>query len=346
MTDHRVAIIGTGAEDGGGEEGFAMGYRHAAAYDTHPDCEIVACADLVPEYGARFADAYELPGDAAFTDHVEMLRTHEPDVVSITTPIPTHASIVADCLEAAPPAAIHCEKPMSNRWDEVTAMVEECTAADVQLTINHQLRLSGPVRRAVELIDDGAIGAVRRVEGARRDLYEAGIHQLDLCTHFAGDEPASWVMGSIDFREGERRSGMLIEDQATGLWMYENGVYGLMATGDGQDAVGSLNRVIGTEGELAVDFWGEKPLRLRQDGAGWESVECTYDAPLESAVEHLITALEEGSEPIISGANAKRGAEIAFAIYESVRRRSRVDLPLDIEDDPLAAMVEAGQLDG
>lgn len=344
MTEYRVAIIGTGAEDGGGEDGFAMGYRHAAAYDSHPDCEIVACADLVPEYGERFAESYDLPADATWTDHVEMLRAHEPDIVSVTTPIPTHAPIVADCLATAPPAAIHCEKPMSNRWGEVVEMVDTCAAADVQLTINHQLRLSGPVRRAVELINEGRIGDVRRVEGARRDLYEAGIHQLDLCTYFAGDEPAAWVMGSIDFREGERRSGMVIEDQAVGLWMYENGVYGMMATGDGQDAVGSLNRVIGTEGELAIDFWGEEPLRLRQDGSGWESIECTYGTPQEAAVAHLIEALEAGSEPVIAGANAKRGAEIAFGIYESVRRRARIDLPLDIEDDPLAAMVEADQL--
>ena len=344
MPDYRVAIVGTGVEDGGGDEGFAMGYRHAAAFASHPACEIVACADVVPEHANRFADAYGLPSAAAHTDHVKLVKTHEPDIVSVATPIPTHAAIVADCVDAGPPVAIHCEKPMSNRWNEVVAMVDGCAAANVQLTINHQLRLSEPVRLARELIENGRIGAVRRVEGARGDLYEAGIHQLDLCTYFAGDVSASWVMGSIDFRDGGRRSGMLIEDQATGLWEFTNGIFGLMATGDGQDAIGSINRVIGDAGEIAIDFWHEDPLRLRQDGEGWQSIECSYGVPIETAIEDIVSALENGREPVISGANAKRGAEIAFGIYESVRQRARIDLPLTIEDDPLAALVERGRL--
>jgi hypothetical protein len=36
--------------------------------------------------------------------------------------------------------------------------------------------------------------------------------------------------------------------------------------------------------------------------------------------------------------------ELIFAIYESVRRRGRVDLPLDAEDNPLEALVDAGEI--
>ena len=41
---------------------------------------------------------------------------------------------------------------------------------------------------------------------------------------------------------------------------------------------------------------------------------------------------------------ALNATEIIFAIYESSRRRGRVDLPLTISDNPLVAMVEAGQM--
>jgi len=33
-----------------------------------------------------------------------------------------------------------------------------------------------------------------------------------------------------------------------------------------------------------------------------------------------------------------------FATYESSRRRARIDLPLEIEDSPLHAMIDAGDL--
>jgi hypothetical protein len=35
---------------------------------------------------------------------------------------------------------------------------------------------------------------------------------------------------------------------------------------------------------------------------------------------------------------------LIFATYESSRRRARVDLPLTIEDSPMHAMVDAGQM--
>jgi hypothetical protein len=39
-----------------------------------------------------------------------------------------------------------------------------------------------------------------------------------------------------------------------------------------------------------------------------------------------------------------QATELIFASWESARRRGRVDLPLEIEDNPLEDMVEAGQL--
>jgi hypothetical protein len=46
----------------------------------------------------------------------------------------------------------------------------------------------------------------------------------------------------------------------------------------------------------------------------------------------------------LSARRALNATEIIFAIYECSRRRGRVDLPLTIADNPLAAMVEAGQM--
>ena len=60
----------------------------------------------------------------------------------------------------------------------------------------------------------------------------------------------------------------------------------------------------------------------------------------------MIDALRSGRESELSARRALNATEIIFAIYESSRRRGRVDLPLTIADNPLAAMVDAGQLLG
>jgi hypothetical protein len=65
----------------------------------------------------------------------------------------------------------------------------------------------------------------------------------------------------------------------------------------------------------------------------------------ERAIEEVVTALSTGREPEISGQRSLRATELAFASWESTRRQGRVDLPLEIEDNPLEAMIESGVFD-
>lgn len=54
--------------------------------------------------------------------------------------------------------------------------------------------------------------------------------------------------------------------------------------------------------------------------------------------------VESRTEPEHGAKNALKSTEIIFACWESARRRGMVELPLDIEDNPLVAMVESGDL--
>jgi len=62
-------------------------------------------------------------------------------------------------------------------------------------------------------------------------------------------------------------------------------------------------------------------------------------------VAHVVDCLDSAEEPLLSARRALTGTELIFGVYESARRRGRVDLPLDITDNPLVAMVESGALD-
>ena len=55
-----------------------------------------------------------------------------------------------------------------------------------------------------------------------------------------------------------------------------------------------------------------------------------------------MAALTEGRQSELRVQNALNATEIIFAGYKSPRRRARVPLPLEIEDNPLESMVEAG----
>ncbi len=369
---YRIGIIGTGDPDG---EGFAMAYRHAEGYRRLDSCELVACADLVPENAETFARTYDVADDHVYESHERMVTAADLDVVSVCVPPVAHADIVVDAATHGSLRGIHCEKPMALEWADAQRMAEACADADVQLTINHQLRFGAPYRKARGLLDAGRVGELRRVEFRRENLYDNGTHAFDAANFYANQSPVEWVIGQVDYTEENSLFGAHHENQALVQWRYENGVYGLASTGDGEPFVDALFRLVGTEGVIEIGTDGE--LSYRRDGAGWTTVDTGVDSRYgpepgilrrgveaaaqrvstrlaervsppsytARAIEEAVSSLRRGERSELSAQNALAADKLIFAAWESSRRRGRVDLPLDIEDNPLESMVESGALD-
>lgn len=337
----RVAILGTGPDpnDDNDHDGYSMGYRHAHAYREIDDCEIVGCADLARENAVAFTQHFNLSEDAAHTDHIAMLDEVAPDLVSICTPPGSHRQLVTDCAEAG--AAVHCEKPMAQTWSDCTALVEVCEDADVQLTFNFQNRFRPAVREVERRLESGAIGEIERVEVRRADLMQTGIHNLDLATHFAGDVDLEWVLGTVD-ATSERKwyTDMYAEDHSVGQFRYENGVEGLVVTGEGTDEALSLVRVEGASGTLELTFWSETPLRIRRDGADWESVDVPDGNAQVDVCRDVVESLRGGGPSQVRAERALRVTELVFGLWESARQRRRVSFPITVHGNPLEELIE------
>ena len=366
MVELDVAIVGTGPDPTSRDRtGFAMAYRHAQAYREHTNCDITACVDIEPDHAAAFGEYYDLPDAAVFTDHDTMLREAQPDVISICVPPSAHAEIVRDCANAPTTRAIHCEKPMATRWDDCQEMVATCAEQNVQLTIDHQRRFARPVVRAKSLIEDDAIGAVRRLEWSEVNLFDAGSHVFDLCDYFVGGSQPSWVLGAIDTSEHREWFGTVNSNRSIVHWAYNNGVQGIASTADGgETAVDAYLRIIGENGTIEIQPQEGPPLQMRTTG-GWEKIatdgESLYGprgsklkgvikrvqglTPGESldlpdrpnyarAIDHAIDCLLSGHEPTISGATALRSTELIFGAWESAHNRSRIEFPIGNVGNP------------
>jgi predicted dehydrogenase len=163
-----------------------------------------------------------------------------------------------------------------------------------------------------------------------------------------------WVLGQIDPRGGREIFGVMVEGQGTSLFRWENGVLGLLLTGQPAlyepDDTACANRLIGTLGTIEVGVRSGPQLRLRsaQSDGAWQAIEVSTGihghAHVVSAVLDLVDALKTGREPELSARKALQATELIFATYESSRRRARVELPLEIEDSPLLSMLAAGDL--
>lgn len=349
MSMLRVGIIGTGRKKERRDRfGFAMAYEHADAYQSLDSCEIIACADVVEENARAFADTYGI--EKVFLDYRAMLAEMRPDVVSICTWPHLHELMVQDACRAGV-RAIHCEKPMADTWGGARRMAEVAGQVGVQLTFNHQRRYGAPFVMAKRLLDDGAIGTLTRLESECGNIYDTGTHFIDMFSFYNGEQPAKWVLGQIDYRQENLVFGAHCENQQVVLCEYANGVFGLIMTGaGGANPVGAVSKLVGTDGVIEVGVVNGPPLRYRSAGEkAWTVLDTggeSIHGPgfIQRAIADAVACLLEGHRCQLDARNALIATEIIFAAYESSRRRGRVDFPLDIDDNPLASMVEDSSL--
>ena len=342
MLPYRHAIIGTGRPLGTeGATGYGMAHHHYKGFQATGRVGLAAIADIDEGHARAFLADYsqDLP---IYRDYRDMLRIEKPDIVSITVWPHLHAEITVAACEAGV-RAVHCEKPMAMTWAEAQRMQAAAHANGTVLTFNHQRRFLEPIQRAAQMIRDGELGDLLRIEAQCNDLYDTGTHWLDMMQFFNQDTPVEWVVGQIDNRDERRIFGALAEDQAVCHFKWANGVRGLMITGY-EAKWDCAFRVTGTTGMLEL-LYSRPCLRVRLQGdAGWRVIETQEglhdDVAIDRACADLVRALDEpGYQPMLSVDNAIRHTELIFAIYYSSLYRGRVNLPLMYEGNAFLDMV-------
>lgn len=349
-TPYRVGIIGTGRPRSAPDyTGWGMSHKHAQGYNATGKCKIVALCDVVREKAEKFNEEHADNQAAIFEDYRQLLSEAKPDIVSVCTWPVLHGEMVIAAAESGV-KAIHCEKPMAPTWAEARRMAEVCKANGVQLTFNHQRRFLEAFQTAKNLVKDGAIGQLLRLEGACDNMMDWGTHWLNMFSFYNDDVPAKWVMAQVDVKKPKFVYGVPHDTQGVTVVGYENEVTGTLYTGEfSGKIVGCSNRLIGTEGWIEVH--NEAPnVRLR--GKGDTELRPAQEVPIEGGlhgdkaitrtIADVVHSLETGQKSLVDVSNALATTELIYATYESARRRGRIDLPLTIDDHPLADMLDNG----
>lgn len=347
MSKLKVAFIGTGRKpEKAGPLGYAMAYQHGEAYLKMPeDVEMVAAADIVIENAQAFGEKFGFSD--FYTDYHEMLAAVKPDLVSICTWPHLHAQMIVDCV-AAGVGAIHSEKPVAYAYGDAKRCVAAAAAAGTKLTFNHQRRYGKPFQTAKQMIDDGVVGDVQKIEIGVGDLFDYGSHNFDMANYFNNECPTKWVLCGLDYSTEKLIFGTHNENSAHAIWEYENGVFGTADTGDCANSVGCHHRILGSNGIIEIKN-GAPVLRVLQAGKGWAEYDCDGESChgpdfILRCMLDVVDCLKTGRTSMMCAENALRATEQIFACWESVRRRGKVTLPLDIDDNPLLDMVEKGDL--
>ncbi|GAD51518.1 glucose-fructose oxidoreductase [Halarchaeum acidiphilum MH1-52-1] len=219
-----------------------------------------AAAELGVEYGLS-TDEFE-----------EGVAIDDYDAVYVCTPNATHLEIVETAAELGKP--VLCEKPMEASAERAEAMIETCADADVPLMVAYRMQTDPAVRRARELIADGAIGDVAHVHGhmsqpllreiipdpdqwrLNPDLAGPGASVTDLgvyplnTTRFVLDSDPLAVQSML-YSEHEGFEDVS-DERAAFTVRFPDGVFASFSASQQAHETGFL-RIVGTEGELVLD---------------------------------------------------------------------------------------------
>jgi len=345
-----VAFIGTGKKREKGQlDGYAMAYTHAEGFSTVEDAELAAACDLVEENVAAFAERWGV--GQTFADYHAMLAEVQPEAVSICTWPHLHEQMVIDCARAGV-KLIYCEKPMADTIGGARRMLAACDEAGTVVCFNHQRRFGKPFAMARQMLDEGLIGPLVRLEWGGANIYDYGSHNFDMAQYFNDEAWPTWVIGQVGYHTESFWFGAHNENDSFALINYENGVVGICATGQAQVAVRAHNRLVGADGviEIGSHAEGAGALRYRTHRDGeWTRVDTEGEGLhaqefINRAIRDAVASYRAGTRAMMDGHNAIKGTEAIFAVWESSRRRGVVPVPIEAEDNPLNAMVEAGDL--
>ncbi|MBM4048197.1 MAG: Gfo/Idh/MocA family oxidoreductase [Planctomycetes bacterium] len=328
-TEYRVGFVGCG--------GIA-GY-HANAVRTFPQLKIVACADISQKAVDKFAETYGAQGK--YLDFNELFEKEKPDLAVICTWPPSHApATIAAARNGV--KGILCEKPMCRNLAEADAMIQVC-GKNIKLAIGHQRRFSGGITEAKRLIAEGAIGKptlIRRHGGG--GLSNTHTHSIDAVRYILGDPATDWVMGQVERRTDRYERSQQIEDLCLAHIAFVGGARLTIESDMPVSDAPENTFIYGTDGIL--DAQDAKVRLLDSKAQGWQDVPVPKVDLAKAQIEEFLNWIEGKGGHRGEAKNARAAMEIMMAVYESVRTKGLVRMPLQTRANPLDVMIEDGTL--
>lgn len=346
-----IAVIGTGN----------ISAAHIGGYLELKDrCKITALVDIYPEKAEKKKAEYGLDAEV-YSSHRDILDREDIDLVSICTPPYCHAEIAIDFLDAGKNVIV--EKPMAPSLEECDAMIAAAEKSGKVFSVIAQNRFRDPIMNLKKTLDSGMIGKVLHAQvdsfwwrgHCYYDLWwrgtwekEGGGCTLNHAVHHI--DMLGWMMGlpsSVSaMMSNAAHDNSEVEDISVAAMQYPGGSVAQVTSS-----------VIHHGEEQQVIFQGEKarisaPWKVsaslsKSNGFPQENKELEesltkyYDSlpklvhiGHEGQLDNVITAVETGGEPLITGEEGRRTIELITAIYKAGAEKKTVDLPI-AKDEPM-----------
>jgi predicted dehydrogenase len=330
----RVGIIGTGA----------ISQKHALAY-KNIGFTIVACTDINPVYGQKFADEH---GALFIPNYEDLCRHPDVDYVDVCTFPDFRLQPIRICAQSG--KAVQVQKPISTSVAVAREMIATARESGITLGVVSQHRFDDSSLFLKKAIDDGRLGRLLQadayvkwfrsaeyysrpikgswaVEGGGALINQA-VHQIDVLRWLAGPVAkvsAMWQIGALHKIESE--------DVVNALLRYESGATGVIQASTALwpgyseriELHGTKGTAIVTGDKLTTwdvkDDEGEPPPLASTVASGASDPMAISLEPFERQFLNFADAIRHKRKPLVSGEEGCEALEIVERIYESCRQQ-------------------------
>ena len=312
-TDPRLAlgILGVGH----------FGRFHALKAAANPRVRLAGLHDADPaRVAAVAAETGTIPLDAA-------ALVAASDAVIVAAPTRFHFALAEAALAAG--KHVFIEKPIAATLAEADALIALAAGQGRVLQVGHIERFSAAFRAVTGAPAGGRAlswDAVRAAPFRPRSLdvsvvLDLMIHDIDLVLELAGGEPeAIEAVGSAVASEHP--------DFAVARLRFADGRAAVLTASRVSLAMERRLRVLGTEGEMSVNFLDRSLAVLRRGGAepvatmpgsGIDRATWTDHDSLEAEQAAFVAACLDGAPVVVDGAAGRRALKVALAVEAAIR---------------------------
>lgn len=350
----KVAIVGTGN----------IAPQHVIGLLEFPErCEIVALCDIYPEKAEAMKQKYGLQSQI-FDDHEKMLAAiPDLDVVHVCTPPYVHAEIAINAMNVGMNVLV--EKPMATCLAECDAMIEAEARNQVTMGIVAQNRFRDSIYRLKGVADSGLAGKVvcAHVNSlwwrghSYYDLWWRGLWEkegggptLNHAVHHI--DMINWIMGELPTEVMAMLTNVMhdnseVEDLSLAMLRYPNNSIAEVTSsvvhhGEEQGIVlQCADAKIAAPWDIKAELTRPNGFPIDERNQELIAKITAFKDDLEDLkyeghtgeIDDYMTALENGTRPLITGADGRKTVELITAIYKAGCLKQLVTLPLSQDDE-------------
>jgi len=305
----RVGVIGVGH----------LGYHHARIYTELLETKLVGVMDIDEERAASVGETLQVP---YYGNLDQFLMKARPDALSIVVPTVAHYEVAKKVMEKNIHVLI--EKPVTKTVNEAEDLLKIAAKRNLVLQVGHIERFNSAVQYVRGICKPPFYIQTRRLGPFSSRVADVGvvldlmIHDIDIILSLVGSEISEIsAYGRSIYTEHE--------DIASAHLTFKNGTISHILVSRVSEKRLRTLEIMEKERYITLDYESQDVSIhrcIRDNGMGlMEVIEHPVfpkHEPLKMELQHFISCVREGRQPMVGIADGKRALEVAIEVLRQI----------------------------